>query len=249
METRLHLNILPQPDDNTCGPTCLQAVYQYYGDDIALDQVIDEVASLDGGGTLAVMLGCHALRRGYRSTIYTFDLQVFDPTWFQPPAVNMIERLEKQLTVKSAPKLHTVTHAYLDFLRRGGQIRFEDLSASLIRSLLKRANPVLAGLSATFLYRTARELEINHKLVYDDIRGEPTGHFVVLCGYDMVSRQALVADPLHPNPLSRTQVYPVNINRLTLAIMLGSITYDANLLVIHPSESNRRPRRQPTQRR
>ena len=35
--------------------------------------------------TLAVLLGCHALRRGYEATIYTFNLQVFDPTWFEEP--------------------------------------------------------------------------------------------------------------------------------------------------------------------
>lgn len=242
METRLHLKILPQPDDNTCGPTCLQAVYQYYGDDITLEQVIDEVASLEDGGTLAVMLGCHALSRGYRTTIYTFDLQVFDPTWFQHSGVDMARCLQRQLAVKTSPKLHTATHAYLEFLQRGGRIRFEDLSASLIRNLLKRAHPILTGLSATFLYRTARELVVDNELRYDDIQGEPTGHFVVLCGYDMVSRQALVADPLHPNPLSRAQVYAVNLNRLTLAIMLGSITFDANLLVIsqRPQRSKRR---------
>ena len=43
METRLSLDILPQPDELTCGPTCLHAVYRYYGDDISLDQVIAEV--------------------------------------------------------------------------------------------------------------------------------------------------------------------------------------------------------------
>ena len=36
METRLSLDILPQPDELTCGPTCLQAVYRYYDDNISL---------------------------------------------------------------------------------------------------------------------------------------------------------------------------------------------------------------------
>ena len=58
------LKILTQPDDSTCGPTSLHAVYQYFDDDISLDQVIAEVSFLQEGGTLAVMLGCHALQ-GY----------------------------------------------------------------------------------------------------------------------------------------------------------------------------------------
>ena len=83
MNNKLKLDILPQPDDTTCGPTCLHALYRYFGDDIPLDQVINQVQTLDGGGTLAVMLGNHALSRGYRALIYTFNLMIFDPTWFQ----------------------------------------------------------------------------------------------------------------------------------------------------------------------
>lgn len=50
METRLQLGMLPQPDDATCGPTCLHAIYQYYGDDIALGQVTEGVKGLQSGG-------------------------------------------------------------------------------------------------------------------------------------------------------------------------------------------------------
>ena len=80
----LALSILPQPDDATCGPTCLHAVYGYYGDRLPLEDVIAETPTLPGGGTLGAYLGCHALRRGYKAKLYTFDLSVFDVTWFAP---------------------------------------------------------------------------------------------------------------------------------------------------------------------
>lgn len=234
MQTKLHFEILPQPDDITCGPTCLQAVYNYYDDPIALDQVIRQVKQLKGGGTLAVWMGCHALRRGYRAKLYTFNLQVFDPTWFNLGSEALQDRLKRQMRFKTHSKIRTASRAYLEFLRLGGTIRFEDLTANLVRGLLKQSIPILTGLSATFLYRTARELQVRDKLVYDDIKGEPAGHFVVLCGYDMTQRSALVADPLLPNPFSPTQIYPVRLSRLICAIMLGILTYDANLLVITP---------------
>jgi hypothetical protein len=236
MDTRLQFEILTQPDDTTCGPTCLQAVYNYFGDKIPLDQVIRQVKQLKGGGTLAVLMGCHALKRGYRAKLYTFNLQVFDPTWFKLSPPEMQERLARQMRAKSNPKIRSASLAYLEFLRLGGTIRFEDLTANLIRGLLKRGVPILTGLSATFLYRTAREIEAGNKMLYDDINGEPAGHFVVLCGYDMKTRTALVADPLLPNPISLSQIYPVRLNRLVCAIMLGILTYDANLLIITPSK-------------
>lgn len=236
MDTKLHFEILAQPDDITCGPTCLQAVYNYYDDRISLHQVIRQVKQLKGGGTLAVLMGCHALQRGYRAKLYTFNLQVFDPTWFRLSSKEMQARLIRQMRVKRNPKTRAASQAYLEFLQLGGTIRFEDLTASLVRGLLKRSVPILTGLSATFLYRTAREVEVGNKMEYDDINGEPTGHFVVLCGYDMAERTALVADPLLPNPISESQIYPVRLNRLVCSIMLGILTYDANLLIITPKK-------------
>lgn len=237
MEENLYLDMQPQPDDTTCGPTCLHAVYRYYGDEIPLEQLIRDITSLEEGGTLAVFLACHALRRGYRACIYTYNLTTFDPTWFGPGAPDLRERLEAQMRVKGNPKLHLATRGYLDFLQLGGEIRFEDLTTSLLRRYLKRSVPVLAGLSATFLHRSPRES--GPECREDDVRGEPTGHFVVLCGYDREARRVLVADPLHPNPIATSPLYEVGIERVVCAILLGVITYDANLLVIEPRRRSR----------
>src|SRR5690606_27929210 len=80
----LEVNIHPQPCDTTCGPTCLHAIYRYLGDAISLAQVVAECPRLEEGGTLAALLGTHAVRRGYQATIYSYNLRVFDPTWFAP---------------------------------------------------------------------------------------------------------------------------------------------------------------------
>src|SRR4051812_18679514 len=157
MESRLTVEILPQPDDFTCGPTCLHAVYRYYRDEIALDQVIREVAYLDDGGTLDVLLACHALRRGYQARIYTYNLHIFDPTWFAAGAPPLAQRLAEQAQHKVAPKLALATEGYLEFLSLGGEVRFEDLTRALIRKYLNRGIPVLTGLSATYLHRSMRE--------------------------------------------------------------------------------------------
>ncbi len=234
MENRLHFEILPQPDDTTCGPTCLHSIYSYYDDDISLSQVIKEVPYLEGGGTLAVWLGCHALKRGYDVTLYTFDMQVFDPTWFDLPPEELGQKLTLQLEVKRTPKMEVITQAYLDFLDLKGKILFADLSTEFIRGFLKKDKPIITGLSSTYLYRSAREVDLGNQLIFDDIHGEPTGHFVVLSGYDFKTRSAVVADPFHSNPLGDDQYYEVKFNRLIPAIMLATLTFDANLLVITP---------------
>ncbi len=234
MKTSLHLEILPQPDDFTCGPTCLHAVYKYFGNTIPLNRIIDEVSSLEEGGTLAVHLGRHALRQGFRATIYTYNLQVFDPTWFSNPRIDLKARLNAQREAKSDAKLQKASMAYIDFLSLGGAIRFKDLNAGLIRKFLKRSIPILTGLSSTYIYREAREYVDGDRVVQDDVKGVPSGHFVVLSGYDQQSRTVTVSDPYRANPLSSEQHYSIGIDRLMNAILLGIITYDANLLVIEP---------------
>jgi|SRR5210317_334096 hypothetical protein len=232
MITKLHLDISMQPDDITCGPACLHSVYEYYGDSISLQQVITEVKSLKGGGTLAVLLANHALKRGYRATIYTYNLHVFDPTWFTEKE-SVAEKLKQQEAIKNDEKLTFATHGYLEFLERGGSLLFEDLTIGLIRKFLKKSIPILTGLSSTYLYRAVRENPENDK--GDNIAGIPTGHFVVLCGYDKSQREVLVADPYKMNPVSNDHYYMVSIARLLGAVLLGILTHDANLLIIEPT--------------
>jgi hypothetical protein len=227
---QLELEMLPQPDDTTCGPTCLHAVYRYLGYEVPLDELIHKVPRLKTGGTLGVMLGRDALRRGFRVTMYTYNLLVFDPTWFSGEPVDLAEKLAAQARAKRSAKLKLVSRAYIDFLRMGGEIRFENLRGGLIRRHLNEGRPIITGLSSTYLYQAMREY--GPEDVEDDIRGQPAGHFVVLCGYDRKAREVLVADPLETNPHSPTRRYSIDINRVLSSILLGVLTYDANLLII-----------------
>jgi hypothetical protein len=240
MSSKMHfaLEILPQPDQFTCGPTCLQAVYRYYGDSVPLPKVIDEIPQLEDGGTLAVVMACHALARGYQATIYTYNVNVFDPTWFADGSALLAERLAAQEKVADSKRVKMACREYLDFIRLGGKLRMEDLTSELIRRFLKNSTPILTGLSATYLYRAKREF--GRESIPDDVRGAPVGHFVVLCGYDQSNRTVLVADPLHPNPFASQQTYAVEIDRLKNAILLGIVTHDANLLIIEPRTNRKR---------
>lgn len=186
------------------------------------------------GGTLACQLGRHALRRGYRTTLYTYNLMIFDPTWFEP-GVDLSKKLAQQMEHKPDPRLGLATRGYLDYLALGGQIRFEDLNEALLTRYLTRGVPMMAGLSATYLYRSAREVG-ETETAYDDVRGVPCGHFVIIYDLDSLTKTAMVADPLEDNPLHGDHLYEVPVDRLLSSILLGIVTYDATLLVVEPKE-------------
>ena len=113
----------------------------------------------------------------------------------------------------------------------------QDLNAALIRRYLNRSVPILTGLSSTYLYLCEREIEPGGEP--NDVLGVPNGHFVVLCGYDKQRRKVRVADPYLPNPLGEQHHYEVCVDRLICAILLGVLTYDANLLLVEPRREDR----------
>jgi hypothetical protein len=232
----LPIDMRRQPDDSTCGPTCLHALYEFFGDRRDLSQLVREVPTLGHGGTLVVHLANHALERGYRATLVTWNLEVFDPSWFTLAPGEVVQRLGRQLAAKPTPRIREATAAYQRFLELGGELLFEDLEPALLRRYLRRRLPILTGLSSTFLYREPRErnAESGPEMIPDDVRGEPQGHFVLLSGYDPDRRAVYVTDPMHPNALSQAHTYAVEIHRVVGAVFLGALTHDANMLILEP---------------
>ncbi len=231
-EFRLPIQTLPQPDETTCGPTCLHAVYRYWGETEPLGEVIERTYRMEQGGTFAVYLACDALRKGYRATIYTYNLLVFDPTWFARGVGDIGERLQRQGEIKKDARLQQVTPGYLEFLSLGGRLRFIDLSPALLHRILRRRFPIITGLSSTYLYHAAREYGPTD--MKDDLRGMPSGHFVVIAGYDAARRRVLIVDPYQPHPYGTSYEYWISIDRAVGAVLLGIVTHDANLLIVHP---------------
>lgn len=232
MDVELNILIDAQPNDSTCGPTCLHAIYHYYNDPVKLATVIEQVPSLDGGGTLGVILANHALARGYQCSIYTYNLMIFDPTWFAG-GVDLRQKLLCRADTTSDSKQKLAIMQYIRFLDQGGKLRFEELTRSLLRHFIKRRTPILTGLNSTYLYKTMRVH--GDDMQDDDIRGDVVGHFVVLCGYHQEDKTMMVADPYPENPYSKKHIYKATLDRLINSILLGVMTYDANFIIIEPS--------------
>jgi hypothetical protein len=232
-----------QPDDVTCGPTCLRKVYHYYGIEIGVEGVVGEIDRNEDGGTLAVYLGIAALRRGFRARIFTYDLRIFDPTWCGLSMAALTEKVRARLPHLRLEKMRLAGQAYLEYLSLGGEIGCEELTPALIKSIIDREHPVLAGLSATYLYRMPRERHdpVTHALLEDDVAGDAIGHFVVISGYEQWGRRFTVLDPSShvPAPGERGRQV-VDAQRLINAILLGDLTNDAVLLELWPQDEQRR---------
>jgi len=229
-------NLQAQPTETSCGPTCLQAVYHQHGLDYNLEQLIDEIPQNEDGGTLSVQLALHALAHQFEATIYSYNIRVFDPTWRDLQAQEIAGKLGLRLKRTRKEKARSNLQAYIQYVHAGGKLCFDELSPALLKTLLNARHPILTGLSATHLYRNARSNRDNQD---DDIYGEPDGHFVLLLEYLADKRQVVIADPYRKNPFCEDLIYTVSVYRLINAIMLGIITYDANMLILKPKSFER----------
>lgn len=221
--------LLPQPTDTSCGPTCLHGIYGHHGRDYDIERLLREIPQNEDGGTLSVHLAIHALRHGFAATTFSYNLRVFDPTWATLDMDAIRQKLDKRLRSIRSARLQLNHRTYIEYLQLGGLLRFDELTPALLAEIASHG-PALVGLSATHLYRDARQRNTRA----DDINGMPEGHFVVFFDYDADSMQAVVADPYSKNPFTSDRIYRVNIHRFINAIMLGIVTYDANILLLQP---------------
>jgi hypothetical protein len=226
-----------QPDETSCGPTCLAKVLEFHGERGVLADLLRSVRRLDHGGTLAVFLGLAALARGYHATVWSYNTRLLDPTWFDLPPEALRAKCLARAAWTRDRKLRTALRGYASFLEAGGTVRWEELTPPLLVRMLDRGHPIVTGLNATYLYREVRESSVDGK--DDDVRGQPVGHFVVICGYRRDGAAFAVRDPSAHAPYGRDGRYHVPAARLVNSILLGDATYDDVLLEIRPHRRRR----------
>ncbi|MEZ4873089.1 MAG: hypothetical protein R2827_12790 [Bdellovibrionales bacterium] len=135
----------------------MHSLYTHLGLNISIDEIIKNVKYTQGGGTLGVLLGQEAQSQGLQAVIYTHNLMVFDPSWFDLTNEELIEKLLLQAKSKKDNKVIEASLYYAEFLKNGGDILFENLKPEFLYKTLSKYGPVICGLSATYLYMSKRE--------------------------------------------------------------------------------------------
>ncbi len=225
-----------QPDEVSCGPTCLAAVLRFHGlADASPEEVRRVTPRNPDGGALAPFLGLAAMRLGARARCHPFATRVFDPTWRKLSAAECLRRLVQRTEALPEGRLRRVHEAWRTFLEEGGEVALGELRPSELVQALDAGRPLICGLSITWLYQEPRERPEDN--TDDDIHGSPVGHFVVVNGYGGSGQSFFVIDPWPEPPFDRSDgVYRVSQRRLTQAILLGDATHDAVILEVFPRE-------------
>lgn len=228
----LHVPRVVQPDDTTCGPSCLAQVAASFGVQASVPDLVAGLTRLQHGGTLGVFLALRAMDLGFRAAVYPMGLKVFDPTWWDLDPAALVERLHRRRAAVSTAIDREVIDAWIRFIEQGGAVRFEELTPGLMCAIINRGHPIICGLNVTWLYRESREQDDGRP---DDIGGEQVGHFVTIAGYGASGANFDIRDPHWEAPFGVDGHYRVDVHRLIHAILIGDRTRDAVLVEIWPA--------------
>jgi len=177
-------------EKNMCGPSSLQQVLEYYGRKISLKDILANVKMFPFG-TPPPYLAIGAKKLGYKVRLISFDVNYVDPSWKNSPKNEIIEKLKKRLPTIKNRIINRRTKGLIMALESGVELDIKIPSEKILIKYMKRGIPPIITLSYNVLHDYKRKL--NDKL--DDVKGLPTGHYVVVSGYD--DNNFIVTDPFN----------------------------------------------------
>lgn len=165
------MRIVPKFDHSTtitkqmsCGAKCLAVASDYYNKDFP----VDLLESLTETPCLWITdLGSAAIKLGFKEpTVYTYSHTIFEPEWLNWSPSRFLKAL-----IRSKSRSEKVNHARKSiarFIRLGGKLRREIVTAEIIKSYLEQRQPVIIVVASNVIHRTATS----------------GGHYMVLVGYN-----------------------------------------------------------------
>lgn len=219
-----------------CMQTAATQVISYFDDSIDVDTVIKDVpVYVENGekiGTSPGHLASYFAKLGYKTSAYIFDLELFDRSWSDLPAQNIVEELHKrQKNIPINSWLSKYHHILVDgwelFANAGGTFKITPLSIHLLHVLLQEA-PFLVTLNSTYLNNSAKQrysIE-GDKFIDDPISGRSLTHGVTCAGYR--DGEFLIIDPDPPEGVDHHRW--IKEDHLIASIMAAQTESD-NLLI------------------
>lgn len=133
-------------------------------------------------GTFMPYLGLYAMNAGFKSTITTHNINVFDPTWFKLSTKEINSKLERRSKEKDVPhEYQKESVAYSKYLAAGGGLKFDYIRPELLIKNLDQKKPIILDVCSTMLHIKHRKNRVADE--YSDVSGMPMYHAIVVSGF------------------------------------------------------------------
>lgn len=222
-----------------CMQTATTQLLSYFDPSVTVEEVIKNVpVYVENGekiGTSPGHLATYLAQQGYKTTVYMFDIELFDLSWDGESPAQIIDNLKKrQEGIPSNAWLSKYHHILVDgwelFVKEGGTFAQPSLSIQLLKDLVEK-NPFLMMVNSTYLNHTFKQQynKETDKFEEDTINGRSLTHAVTCAGYKEGSFLIIDPDP----PKGQEQHRWIKEDHLIASIMAAQTESDNLLMVIN----------------
>lgn len=227
-----------QQKTSECMQTTATQVMAFFDPTISVDEVIKDVpVYVENGekiGTSPGHMAAYFAQKGYQTTVYIFDVELFDRSWEGLGEEEVLTRLrQRQEHIPANAWLAAYHHILVDgwalYVKSGGRFSFPQLSTSLLYDLLV-PSPYLLMVNSTYLNQRAKQIynQATDKFDDDPIKGRSLTHAVACAGYR--DSQFLIVDPDPPEGVSHHRW--IAQDHLIASIMAAQTESDNFLITI-----------------
>lgn len=204
---------------SSCGPVSLYNIYEHFGIKTSLHQILNDLKIDDKKATYPAQLAVDIKKHGLSTILLTSSPRLVAPNWVNHENKEIIEKLSKWLKKHKNDKWSGNVKHLLTYLKHNGDILITDLTTKLIDEYLDQGYLVMPCLEDSWIWG---QRKIKGKAEFDDIAGEPRGHFVVVYGKE--DNEYLVSDPYPTGLQNREGIYRIDKDKLLVATLFWSAT-------------------------
>ncbi len=221
-----------------CMQTATTQLLSFFDPSVTVEEVIKNVpVYVENGekiGTSPGHLAAYLAQLGYKTTVYMFDVELFDLSWNGESATNIVDKLkQRQNGIPSNAWLAKYHHILVDgwelFAKSGGEFAQPSLSVQLLKDLLQE-HPFLMMVNSTYLNHTFKQQYNKETDTFekDTVHGRSLTHAVTCAGYKEGSFLIIDPDP----PKGEDQHRWIKEDHLIASIMAAQTESDNLLMVI-----------------
>ncbi len=204
---------------HACGPVSTYNIHKYFGTKITLPEILKDLGVTLKSLTFPSQLANHLRRQSYIVEVLTSCSYVVSPQWMGKPSSSIIDQLTKWCGYNKKSTWLKGATLLLEYMKDGGKVTVLNLTTKVLDDYLDQGYVILACLEESWLWGKRK---IADKNIFDDVKGNPRGHFVVL--YDKNDHDYRVSDPYPTGLPGREGTYTVSKDTVLTSILLWGAT-------------------------
>jgi hypothetical protein len=163
----------------SCGPICLQNIYENFAINKNLDDIFKELGVMETEPTFLSQLAINCKENGLNTTLFSSNPYIMAPNWTEVSSSEILINLKKWIVLNTNDPWVKSAIYWTYYLENHGDTLVSNISERLIDKCLDEGKIILTCVNDSWLWGKRK---LDNVIEYDDIKGKGRGHFIVIYG-------------------------------------------------------------------